>query len=540
MKTYICKQCNTELNREDVQQQKYVCSGCGGYYAISAYDRIDLICDKGSFKPLFENIKTKNPLQNDSYMEKTKRLQESVEESESITVGHARIDGIEVVIGVCNSNFLMGTMGYAMGERITKAFEYATKRKLPVVLFSCSGGARMQEGMISLMQMEKTAAAVKQHSDKKLLFISVLTNPTFGGVSASYAMLGDIIIAEKYARVGFAGRRVIEQTINRKLPADAQTADFQLQHGMVDFVLEREKMRDKLAMILKMHEKTSVRLDKKSIKSSKNTKIEDYIISNNKSAWERTKITRQIKRPSAQKYIDAIADAFIELHGDRLYGDDRAIIGGIAYINGQPVTVIMNNKGDNLQECMECNFGMPMPEGYRKALRLMEQAEKFGRPVISFVDTAGAYPGLDAEERGQAVAIANNLYKMSDLGVPMLSIMLGEGGSGGALATAVANEVWIFENALFSIISPEGYASIIWKDGEKAEKAADEMWITSEKLLQLGIVDKIIPEYGVASEDNYRLIARDLKDEISLFLGRYKRKSSRKIKKERRKRYKEY
>jgi acetyl-CoA carboxylase carboxyl transferase subunit alpha len=222
------------------------------------------------------------------------------------------------------------------------------------------------------------------------------------------------------------------------------------------------------------------------------------IMSNNNlksnGAWEKVNIARMLERPTALAYINRIFDGFIEFHGDRCFGDDNSIVSGIAKIDKIPVTVIAQQKGENTKDNLYRNFGMPNPEGYRKALRLMKQAEKFNRPIICFVDTPGAYPGLGAEERGQGEAIAKNLYEMMNLTVPVISIFIGEGGSGGALALAVANEVWMLENSIYSILSPEGFATILWKDSTKAKDAADIMKITAQDLKELGIIEKIIEE----------------------------------------------
>ena len=206
------------------------------------------------------------------------------------------------------------------------------------------------------------------------------------------------------------------------------------------------------------------------------------------------KEARDQGRLTALDFAKEIFDDFIELHGDRNFRDDGAVIGGIGRLNGQAVTVVGIQKGKNLQDNLNRNFGQPHPEGYRKALRLMKQAEKFGRPVVTFINTAGAYPGVGAEERGQGEAIARNLMEMSDLKVPIIAIIIGEGGSGGALALAVADKVWMLENTIYSILSPEGFATILWKDGSRSEEAAELMKITSGELLNMGIVDKVIPE----------------------------------------------
>ena len=227
------------------------------------------------------------------------------------------------------------------------------------------------------------------------------------------------------------------------------------------------------------------------------------------------KEARDQGRLTALDFAQGIFDDFIELHGDRNFRDDGAVIGGIGRLNGQAVTVVGIQKGRNLQDNLNRNFGQPHPEGYRKALRLMKQAENFGRPVVTFINTAGAYPGVGAEERGQGEAIARNLMEMSDLKVPIIAIIIGEGGSGGALALAVADKVWMLENTIYSILSPEGFATILWKDGSRSEEAAELMKITSGELLNMGIVDKVIPERGYFTSEIIEAIKTAIVDELA-------------------------
>ena len=228
-------------------------------------------------------------------------------------------------------------------------------------------------------------------------------------------------------------------------------------------------------------------------------------------AWERVLLARQLERPKASDYINSIFEDFIELHGDRCFGDDKAIIGGVATLNKMPVTVIGEQKGKNVKENMQRNFGMPEPEGYRKALRLMKQAEKFNRPIVTFIDTPGAYPGMGAEERGQGEAIARNIMEMSNLKVPIICIIIGEGSSGGALAVGVGDKVLMLENAVYSILSPEGFASILYKDSSKAKEAAQNMKMTAKDLKKLGIIDKIIKEPEDGAQNDFETIVEEIK-----------------------------
>ena len=526
-KYIVCPDCQKGISRAAAVANYYVCPECGSYFRVRTKNRIRMVCDSNSFIPWFEDVVTENPLNFPEYEEKLKTVQEKTGLMEGVTVGQGEIFGERVCLGVCDSRFLMGSMGHAVGEKIASAVERATSQKLPVILFCCSGGARMQEGIISLMQMAKTSAALKRHADAGLLYVTVLTDPTTGGVTASFAMLGDIILAEPGALIGFAGPRVIEQTIGEKLPKGFQSAEFQLEHGFVDCVVERKELKDTLYQIIKYHrvsaEHPSFSCFTEEVPRFFPTEPdrERFYKTPTKSAWEKVKEARNITRPSTLTYIHLIFDDFIEFHGDRNCRDDKTIVGGIAWIYGQPVTVIGVQKGNDAKECVYRNYGMTSPEGYRKALRLMKQAEKFHRPVICFINTSGAYPGMEAEERGQGEAIARNLFEMSGLKVPVLSIVIGEGGSGGALGLAVGNEVWMLENSTYSILSPEGFASILWKDGKRAKEAAQIMGITADDLKRLLVIDRIVPEYGCACEETVADISGYLKSHMVSFLKQF-------------------
>lgn len=518
-----CNACKAAVFVDEVKKNAYICPHCGNYFRVHARRRIEMLADEGTFEEWDKVMPISNPLSYKGYEEKVKKLQEKTNLDEAIVTGKAKIGGISVVLGVCDSRFLMASMGENVGEKIARAVERATQERLPVVLFACSGGARMQEGIVSLMQMAKTSAALKKHSDAGLLYVPVLTDPTTGGVTASFAMLGDIILAEPGALIGFAGPRVIEQTIGQKLPEGFQRAEFQLEHGFVDAIVERKNLKITLNRILKMHHSRKGFADFDPLRMDDNyepTELmrERAVRAKGLTPWEKVKAARKVDRPSATDYMENIFDEFMEFHGDRYFRDDPAIVGGVAYLDGQPVTVIGIQKGKDFKDCMKHNYGMPSPEGYRKAIRLMKQAEKFGRPVITFVNTAGAYCGMEAEERGQGEAIARNLYEMSALKVPVLCIMIGEGGSGGALALAVGNEVWMMENATYCVLSPEGFASILWKDGKRAKEASEIMKITAMDLKSLGVIEKIIPEYGVADAKACESISRYLKGNIKKFL----------------------
>ena len=554
-----CNKCGAAILSEEVINGAYICPKCHGYFRVPAYKRIEMIADEGSFEEWDMDLDgmdgPPDPLQFKGYSEKIKKLREQTGLKEAVVTGRVKINGTQAVIGVCDGRFMMASMGYAVGEKITRAVERATNEKLPVILFTCSGGARMQEGIISLMQMEKTSAALKRHSDAGLLYVTVLTDPTTGGVTASFAMLGDIIIAEPQALIGFAGPRVIEQTIGEKLPEGFQRAEFLLEHGFVDQIVKRENMKPVLGRILKMHDHVhpDCRKGKEVRKSDRTEPVPKAGMTEKKAgkkaaeqepwseksltAWERVCRSRSKERPVGKDYIDILFEDFVELHGDRYYRDDPAIIGGIAYFQGICVTVIAQAKGRTTKENLERNFAMPSPEGYRKARRLMKQAEKFHRPVINFVDTPGAFCGMEAEERGQGEAIARNLFELSGLKVPVLSVVIGEGGSGGALALAVADEVWMLENSVYSVLSPEGFASILWKDSSRSAEAAKMMKLTAADLKKLGVIERVFPEPQNFSVLTMKPTAELLRAGLAEFLTKYQKLETKDLREERYERF---
>lgn len=558
-----CNKCGGAIIAEDVKREYFICPKCGGYFRVHAYRRIEMIADENSFEEWDMDLQTENPLDYKGYEEKIEKLQEKTGLREAVVTGKATILGQPAVLAVCDGRFMMASMGEIVGEKITRAVERATRQELPVIIFACSGGARMQEGIVSLMQMAKTSAALKRHSDAGLLYISVLTDPTTGGVTASFAMLGDIILAEPKALIGFAGPRVIEQTIGQKLPKGFQRSEFLLEHGFIDQIVERPKMRETLGRILEFHGKVQTDIEETidkttgetasqtgdqavdratgkivskttvhtadEIKSKDSEDIVDKAQTQKINAWDRVLLSRRKNRPVGSDYIRMLFQDFTEFHGDRLYGDDPAIIGGIAYFKERPVTVIAQEKGTNTKENIMRNFAMPSPEGYRKALRLMKQAEKFHRPVICFVDTPGAFCGLEAEERGQGEAIARNLYELSGLKTPVLSIVIGEGGSGGALALAVADEVWMLENSIYSILSPEGFASILWKDSTKAKEAAKVMKLTADDLKKMGVIECVLEEPEQYTVQTMKPVADQLREKVEAFIENYEQMPEQKL-----------
>lgn len=592
-----CAACGLYHDDREVVAAGYRCPECASLARLTSEERAAITFDVDSVEEWDANTPETNALDFPDFDGVIERARLKSGYDEGVLTGSAAIEGMKVAFGIMEPSFMMGSMGHVVGERLACMFERAANEGLPAVVFSSSGGARMQEGLISLMQMAKVSAAVQRHSEAGLLYLSVLVDPTTGGVTASFATLGDIILAEPGANIGFAGRRVIKDTIRQALPDDFQTAEFALQHGLIDAIVKREHMRSTIASILRLHgcmpepschpnapaasalptslpavepagfadeaggsgraqshaqatqQDTPVARAIGAVESALQSPSLDRIVSGiaglaenvgqvaveqatlasqwwrlrsqsqaaapfakpgsgkadagkTNSQWESVQLARNVKRPTSSYYIESMFDDFIELHGDRAYADDGAIVAGIGRLGDLVVTVIAQEKGVGLKDRIARNFGCPQPEGYRKAMRLMDQAQKFGRPIVCLVDTQGAFCGKEAEERGIGNAIAESLAKMSALTVPVVSVVIGEGGSGGALALAVSNRVAMQENAVYSVLSPEGFASILWKDGSRAPEAAEVMKVGAQDALSLGIVEDVIVEGRGPSHEN--------------------------------------
>src|SRR5713101_1100731 len=341
--------------------------------------------------------------------------------------------------------------------------------------------------MFSLMQMAKVAAAASRHDRQGLAFVSVLTDPTFGGVTASFASLGDILIAEPGAQIGFVGPRVIEQTTGVAPPKDSHRAETLLQAGLIDLVVKRADLPSVIAYLighLRKQRSTDTGVDG----------LPPAVKRNRLPAWQKVGLARHTGRPSARYFIARMAARFLELHGDRWSGDDPAIVGGLAELNGLTVIIIGHNRGGTPEEKAASHDGKAYSEGYRKSLRLMRLASKFRIPVVTLVDCPNAQASYESEHRGIAHALARNLATMANLPTPIVSVIIGEGGSGGALALGVADRVLMLEHAIYSVISPEGAAAILYRDAGQAEAVSEVLKLTAQDLHSLGIIDSVVPE----------------------------------------------
>ncbi|MEU0564229.1 acetyl-CoA carboxylase carboxyltransferase subunit alpha [Nonomuraea sp. NPDC005983] len=499
-----------------------VCPECGHHHLVSAAQRVEQLLDPGSFRAFASPEVVLDPLgfvDAVPYPSRLAAAREATGLEEAAVGGLGTIDGRAVVLVVMDFRFLGGSLGVAVGELVTVAAETAAASRAPLVTVCASGGARMQEGVVALMQMAKTAGAFAALDEAGVLSVSVVTDPTFGGVAASFATLADVILIEPGARMGFAGPRVIQQTIRQELPRGFQTAEFLLAHGMVDAVVPRAGLRGALGRLVSLcggGASSAGTLAGATADAGVSAgagaaagagagaaagvgtagDISPYVGYEppEREPWDVVRLARETGRPTTADYAGLILDDFLRLHGDRTFGDSPSIVAGIGRLDGIPLMLIGHQKGHTTRDRVAANFGMPEPEGYRMAARLMRLADKLGLPVLTLVDTPGAYPGLTAEERGQALAIAESQRLMAQLRVPVVTVVTGEGGSGGALALAVANRVLISANAWYSVITPEGCASILWKSAAEAARAAAALKVEARELLNLGIVDAIVEE----------------------------------------------
>ncbi|SDD12254.1 acetyl-CoA carboxylase, carboxyltransferase subunit beta [Actinokineospora iranica] len=490
----LCSGCRAAVYGKRMARNLHVCPECGLHRPVSARERLEQLADGGRYELLSFDVRNPDPLEftdTVAYPDRLAKAQARTGMREAVLCARASIEDSPAIIAVLDFRFLGGSLGVAVGELITLAIETAIAERTPLVLVTSSGGARMQEGALSLMQMAKTSAALAELDKAGVLSVSVITDPTFGGVAASFATLADVLIAEPGARLGFAGRRVIEQTIHQVLPPDFQTAEFLLARGFLDMIVPRSRLRAELGKLLRTGTACPKEIDVESVESVVVTDPERLPESD---PWSQVAKARDLRRPTALDYLGLAFTDFQELHGDRVSGECRALVGGLARLGGRPVLVLATQKGHTPAELVQRDFGMASPAGYRKSARLMRLADKLGLPIVTLVDTPGAFPGADAEERGQAVAIAENLRLMATLSVPVVSVIIGEGGSGGALALAVANRVLMFSDSVYSVISPEGCAAIIWKDPAAAPRAAQALRLNSRELLRLGVADGVLPE----------------------------------------------
>ena len=522
-----CPRCDADVSRAESWRRFSVCPACGHHGPFGARARIASLADDGVFEEIRANLVSVDPLgfaDLQPYRARVQRARQTTGLSEAAIIGRCRVQGHEVVLAVVDFAFLGGSMGSVVGEKIALAFEHAIDRKLPIVTVVASGGARMQEGMLSLVQMAKTAAAAKRAHDEHVPYISVLTNPTTGGGYASFASQGDIILAEPQALIGFAGPRVIAG-VSSDDPEQARrthSAEYLFERGFVDAIVERPKLRTTLASLLRLIALAEHRVAP--------TQAPAAPARHGDIAWDAVLVARRPDRPTTLDYISRICPEFVELHGDRVYGDDPAVVAGLGEIGGRGVVIVGLERGHGDPRR---RGGQALPEGYRKALRMMWLAERLRCPLITLVDTPGAFLGIEAEERGLAAALSQCLAVMSSLPTPIITAIIGEGGSGGALALGVADRVLMQEHAIYSVIAPEGAAAILYRDVSRAPEVAAALKITAADCLRLGVADALIPEPAGGAHADPAFAATLLRDALVSALSELQGSAGRKLAAER-------
>ncbi len=492
-----CESCGNLVYYKDYKDNKYICPRCGRAFIMSPKQRFDLLFDDNSWERLTPPNVSDDPLNFSdrvSYQDRLTAARSETGAYDAVTSADGTIGGIPSTVCVLNGLFMMGSMGRAAGDAIIAAIEHAISEKRPFIMVTSSGGARMQENILSLMQMARTTAAVNKLHANKIPYIVLLTDPTFGGVTASFAMLGDIHIAEKGARIGFAGRRVIEQNIREKLPTNFQTADYLYEHGMVDMVIARSDLHNTLVKILSILTKQSREPKPINVATPQHDASKKLRGMGENEAYDKVLLARHENRPHFLDYINGIVEDWTYLAGDRLYAEDAAMASGIGFWRGIPSVIIGQEQGRTIETRQRHRFGMANPDGYRKAQRMMRLAEKFELPLISLFDTAGAFAGREGEERGQSQAVASSIATGLSIATPYVAVNVGQGGSGGAIAIGTGDKVLMMENAIYSVIAPESCASILWKDNKFKATASAAMKLTARDMADMNVIDEIIHE----------------------------------------------
>ena len=523
-----CLVCDASLVGSQLYTQYRVCHVCRFHYSMTARERIDALADPGTFRETNRSLISLDPLSFSSrvsYKQRIFRDQRRTGLTEAAVTGTCSIGGSPAVLITLDFGFMGGTVGCVVGEKVALALELAVKKKLPAIAIVTSGGARIQEGVLSLMQMAKTSFAHSQLHDKGLPFISVLANPATGQAFASFGNLADVIVAEPGAIVGFSPLRDIRETSGQPLPMGSHTAESHLDHGMLDAVVDRAQLRDLLAVLLDLlGPQYRLTLRKKSQKQrTERQPIE---------AWSSVQLARHESRPSSLDYIGRIFGTFVELHGDRSFGDDKSVVSGLGHLGGQTVMVIGQERGRG-HNAAEHADGRTSPEGFRKAQRALRLASKFDLPLITLIDTPGPNLSLEAEERGLGNAIATTMALMAGLQIPTVSALIGEGGSAGALALGVADRVLMMEHAIYSTISPEDAAELIYQDEARADEVAESLRLTAHDCLELGIVDIVVPEPPGGAHTNPDEAARQLRRTLLQELAELQSMSKRRMLKKR-------
>tara|TARA_Y100000590_G_scaffold466076_1_gene640275 strand:- start:2094 stop:3956 length:1863 start_codon:yes stop_codon:yes gene_type:complete len=500
-----CLVCGIVLIDSPLYKQLRVCPGCKFHYGLSARDRIESLIDPGSFKEINRSIASIGSISTSSestYIARLSADQKRTGLYEAIVTGVCSIGGSPTTLIVLDFGFMGGSISAVVGEKVALAFEHASKRKLPIVAVLTSGGSRVHEGLLSLLQMGKITVSYERFSEKKLPLISVLANPTTGQAFASLANLADITLAEPGAIIGFSTARTIKESVGKSNDLAINNAESQLSNGMLDSIIDRTELNETLATLLDLTN-PEFRLSYR-----KKTKRNQTPLPKQR-AWQSVGLARHTKRPTSIDYINRIVLNFFELKGDRASGEDPAIVGGLGHLGGQTVMIIGQERGNENND--NVNDGMTSPAGFRKAVRLMKLADKFEIPVITLIDTPGPNQGSQSEMEGLGHSIATTMSIMASLNVPTIAAIIGQGGSEGALALGIADRVLMMQNAIYTAMAPEEAADIMFGKSTSNEEVAESLRLTAADCLELNMVDEIVGEPITAAHESPDAAARQLR-----------------------------
>ena len=545
----ICLVCGTDLEGSELFQRLRVCPRCGFHYNIPARARIAALTDPGSFEETHRWITSIDPLEFSprvSYQVRVLNDQVRTGLSEAAVTGIASIGGSKCAIIAIDFGFLGGSMGLVVGEKVARAFEHAATQRLPVITFATSGGARLQEGVLSLTQMAKTVVAARSLRERGLPLISVLANPSSGQILSSFASMSDIRIGEPKAHIAFASLGILREVEDSQEPDDRSRSEAMLSHGHLDMVLNRGEQRDRLATLLDLFQ-TDVKNDTHRRRSVRYRPTRQ-------DAWDSVRLSRRADRPKASDYIPKVFRNFTELHGDRSGADDEGVKIGIGYLGIHPVMVIaqqsVNHEESDLDEPenytlsfterfgdADLSRGGTAVTGFRKARRAAKMASDFNFPLVVLIDTSGPKLGIEQELNGMASEIAEMINVMLDIETPIVSVVIGEGGSEAALAFGIADRLLMLENAIYTPISPEAGAATELRDRARAPEVARSLRLTSNDALNLGIADRIVAEPEGGANADPAAAARALRQVLITEVSRLRRRHRRVLARHRRKRY---
>ena len=527
-----CLYCEEPIKDSHSYVTARVCPFCRFHYTITARERIDLLADSGTFKETHKYLSSVAPLsfaQRGRYGQLLSQDQNRTGLTEAAVTGRCKIDDEDAMLIVLDFSFMGGTMGSVVGEKVATALETAAKGGIPVIAVVSGGGVRVQEGVLSLMQMAKTVTAANRLRDEGAPFIVVLANPSTGQAYASFANLADVILAEPKSLIGLSPLRTLRETSTIPLPLGAHTAEAHVGHGLLDNVIDREALRARVSALLRIlqcHKQDQNKDDKARNFDLLRAADEECA---QVEPWDALSAVRHSERPASATYFRQILDPFIELRGDRLNSDDRSIVAGVGYLCGQPVAVI----GQQRRPLAEGERYHVYPDGLRKALRVINLASRFKLPLITLVDTQGADPGLEAEEQGIGNAIARTLSAMLDVPTPVVSVVIGEGGSEGALALGLADRILMQQYAVYSPISMNHNLAGAFHEPLLDREAADALMLTAQDCVDLGIADRVIPEPEGGSHMDPRAAGTALQGSILREFGKLNKMSQGKLMKRR-------